>query len=281
MTSFVTPGAWISTMRATLTAQLPLGIALQLESERNPLFFVGGASAQDPNRWVHITRVQRAVALPRITRGARVEGVVFNDVNGNGRRERDEVTVGGIVLRRGAETILTGKDGRYRFAGATTEAVSVDARSLPMGWITTTESRLGGGDVPLLALAAVDVRLFVAPVDSSRVTRDDLARTVVTARDSSGRTWMARSVTSELARFDALPPGRYTVGADFSQAQEPLRVAGAQPDFLVGESAVPVVRLTVQPRPLRFPVARKAGADSVRGAGGPASPSASNPRSQR
>ena len=281
MTSFVTPGAWISTMRATLTAQLPLGIALQLESERNPLFFVGGASAQDPNRWVHITRLQRAVALPRITRGARVEGVVFNDVNGNGRRERDEVAVGGIVLRRGAETILTGKDGRYRFAGATTEAVSVDARSLPMGWITTTESRLGGGDVPLLALAAVDVRLFVAPVDSSRVTRDDLARTVVTARDSSGRTWMARSVTSELARFDALPPGRYTVGADFSQAQEPLRVAGAQPDFLVGESAVPVVRLTVQPRPLRFPVARKAGADSVRGAGGPASPSASNPRSQR
>lgn len=279
MTSFVTPGAWISTMRATITAQLPLGIALQFESERIPLFFAGSASAQDPNRWVHITRLQRAIAMPRLGRGARAEGVVFSDVNGNGRRDRDETPVSGIVLRRGAATEVTGKDGRYRFAGASAEAVSIDARSLPMGWITATESRLGGGDVPLLALAAVDVRMLVAPDDSSRVSRDDLSRTVVTARDSAGRTWVARSVTSDLARFDALPPGRYTVGADFTQAQEPLRIAGAQPDFFVGEHAVPAVRLTVQPRPLRFPIARKAAADSVRG-GGPVSPSPSTPRNQ-
>lgn len=280
MTSFVTPGAWISSMRATLTAQLPLGIALQFESERNPLFSVGSASAQDPNRWVHITRVQRAVAMPRLVRGARAEGVVFNDVNGNGHRDREEVAVSGIVLRRGAQTAVTEKDGRYRFAGVTTEPVSIDARSLPMGWITASESRMGGGDVPLLALAAVDVRIFVAPEDSSRVSRDDLSRTVVTARDSAGRTWVARPVTSDLARFDALPPGRYTVGADFTQAQEPLRVVGGQPDFVVGEHVVPTIRLGVQPRPLRFSVARKATADSVRGAGGSASPSPSTPRNQ-
>ena len=281
MSSFVTPGAWISTVRATLTAQLPLGVALQVESERNPLFFSSSASAHDAKRWVHFARVQRAMSLPRIGRGARSEGVVFHDANGNGRRERDEMASSGIVLRRSMETVVTGKDGRYRFAGATADAVSVDARSLPLGWIATSEPRAAGGDVPLLALAAVDVRLHVADVDSSRVTRDDLARTVVTARDSSGRTWVARTVAPDVARFDALPPGRYIVGADFSQAHEPLRVAGASPDFLVGDAPVPVVRLSVQPRPLRFPVARKATVDSVRSIGGPISPSSTIPRDQR
>ena len=129
--------------------------------------------------------------------------------------------------------------------------------------------------MPLLALSAVDVRLEIAPVDSTRVSRDDLAKVVVMARDSSGRTWVARAVSPSLARFDALPPGQYMVSADFSQSQEPLRIAGTAPAFVVSERAVPTLSLAVQPRPLRFPVARKSAIDSVRGIGGSAAPAAS------
>lgn len=258
VTSFVTPGKWLTTMRGTLGAQLPLGVNVSIEAERNPLYFVSVLGAERSQKWMYVARIERSIGLPRIGRGQRSEGVVFVDADGDGRRDIGEEGMAGLIVRRGGETGVTGRDGRYRFMSTSTEPVSLDVRSLPLGWISTPRTEVAGGDIALVALSSVDVYLRTEAVDSTRVTREDLGKVIVTARDSTGRTWVARSVSPGRATFEALPRGRYETAVDFSQTTEPLRVSDDTPAFSVGSGAVPAIHITVEPRPLRFPVAGRA-----------------------
>ncbi|GLC27062.1 NEW3 domain-containing protein [Roseisolibacter agri] len=265
-TSFVTPGAWLTTLSGTLGIELPLGVQLDVEAERNPLYFASALGASAAPGWIWSLRVERALRLPRFGRSGTVEGHVFADTDGDGRRGRSERGVEGIVVRRGRETVVTGRDGRYRFVGPSSDVAAIDVRSLPLGWVAAggaggAEGR--GGDMAVVALAAIDVLLRADDADSTRVSREDLERSIVTARDSAGRTWVARAVSPGLARFDALPPGRYVTSVDFSQAREPLRVASAMPSFVVGTGNVPPLQLLVRPRPLRLQVARRPASDSA------------------
>lgn len=267
-TSFVTPGSWITTIRGGVGAQLPFGMSVALDAEKNPLYFVGtyGAGPGPAARWVYALRVERALRLPQFGKAGGVDGRVFSDVNGDGRYSAAEPGLAGIVVRRGGEMVVTGRDGKYRFIGTSHDAVTVDVRSLPIGWITPHAEAMATGDIPVVSVSAVDIRLWNDAADSTRVTEADLAKTIVVARDTTGRVWVARMLPNGVARFDALPPGRYTTSIDFSQAKEPLRVAQAMPSFSTGVGPVAPMPLQVIPRPLRFQVGRKPAADSTHGA---------------
>ncbi len=263
VTSFVTPGAWITTLRGSLGAELPLGVTVSVEAERNPMYFANTLDAARAGQWMYVTRVERTLALPSFARGHRVEGLVFADTDGDGRRGRDEVGLRGIVVRRGGELSMTDRDGRYRFAGASSDQPAVDVRSLPMGLVAGGAAGARGGDLAVTALTALDVVLHAEAADSTRVTTEDLSKAIISVKDGSGRVWVARllpgSGAGVTARFDALPPGTYELAADFSQGVEPLRIKGTLPTVSITAGARPPIHVTVQPRPLRFQGARPAG----------------------
>jgi hypothetical protein len=78
-----------------------------------------------------------------------IQGVVFDDRNGNGRQDSGEPGVGGVTISRGAgQETVTGGDGSYRFSavsvGSHTVTVSVPAGYLPFGRTSRTVNVASG-----------------------------------------------------------------------------------------------------------------------------------------
>ncbi len=269
VTSYVTPGQWIATTRGTLGAELPLGLTINLDAERNPLYFVNTLTPAQAREWTYVARIERSMALRAFGSRKRAAGVVFVDSDGDGQLSTAESGVAGVVVRRGDASVVTDRTGRYSFVGASNDAPTVDVRSLPLGLVArSARAAVGGGDVALTALAAVDALLRVDADDSLRVSEGDLAAAIVTATDANGRVWVARMVSPGVVRFDALPPGRYRTAVDFSQARQPLAVKGVAPSFTVGEGYSPAVQIIVHPRPLRFQGSRPGTPAAVGGQAG-------------
>ena len=61
------------------------------------------------------------IGLPALLLAAvtAVSGVVFDDANGNGRRDPGEKGLPGVVVSDGAEVVVTGPDGTYRLSAST------------------------------------------------------------------------------------------------------------------------------------------------------------------
>lgn len=234
-------------LRAAVTTDLMMGLSLTLSAERNP-FFIG---ANGRRGWIVAIKVEHATRLPRPIRH-QSRGVVYQDRNGNGLRDPGEGGLSGLVVRRGPETAVTRGDGSYSFSGRSATAPMLDVRSLPTGMIASSTSADAHGAIAVLGVAAVSVHLSVAPEDSARVPAAELSRIIVMARDSLGRTWVARQGEPGQAVFDALPPGRYTVDLDLADLTEPLRIEGAAPNFVVSTGAVAPIEIELHARPIRF-----------------------------
>ena len=52
-----------------------------------------------------------------------LEGVVFADINGNGRRETNETGIAGVALSNGCDVVISDGDGRYEISVAPTEII--------------------------------------------------------------------------------------------------------------------------------------------------------------
>ena len=50
-------------------------------------------------------------------------GVVFADINGNGRRETNETGIAGVALSNGCDVVISDGDGRYEISIAPTEII--------------------------------------------------------------------------------------------------------------------------------------------------------------
>jgi hypothetical protein len=74
--------------------------------------------------------VLAAVMLPAAQAPTPVAGVVFEDVNGNGRRDSGEAGLAGVVISNQHEVVQSGADGAYRLTGPGYGVVFV---SLPDG----------------------------------------------------------------------------------------------------------------------------------------------------
>ncbi|MDQ3674804.1 MAG: NEW3 domain-containing protein, partial [Gemmatimonadota bacterium] len=128
-------------VRGGLSIPLINGFAIKLEAERNSIFrsIAGGTP------WVFGTRIEHALTLPML-RTPGTTGYVYQDVNGNHRRDRGEAGVAGAIVRRGAETSGADESGKYRLGGDARQLVAVDEASLPEGWAGSGASH---GDLPV------------------------------------------------------------------------------------------------------------------------------------
>ena len=244
------------TMRGSMNLALPLQATLRLGAERNPYVIpTAGSSA-----WMYVAGLTKSISLPRLARSG-TQGRVYRDINGNGRPDRGEPGLAGVALRRGSEIAVTDDRGSFYLAGKSREPVEADARSLPMGWLlpsTTIPSAMR--HIGALAVSPLQVSLSIDSADASRVPATELAKLVVSARDSSGWEWMSRRVSDSLVVFDALPPGTYTVSIDASAAREPLLPADGSRSVIVSSGRSPLpLRITLRTRQLRFSPPRRTG----------------------
>jgi hypothetical protein len=252
-------GAHVTTQRVGLAAALPFDVQLRLDLERNP--WIRSAATDRGAGWVTAFRFDRSFGTPPLLRFGRGRGVVFEDRNGNGVRDRGERGLGGILVRVGAEVAVTDATGTYRVTRPGAGIPELDERSLPFGYmlapqvVRATHSALrdGATDIPVAPIGAVEVILEVA-ADSLRDARPiPLDAVLVSAVDARGRRFLAAAVTGGRTVFTALPPGEYHLEVDAAGVSEPLALVGAPPVVRIdGTAARQQVRVTLGPRRVRL-----------------------------
>jgi hypothetical protein len=241
---------------------LPGGRRLSLEAQRNPyLVALGGSGA-----WLVTVRIEQGLHVPRFGRSDN-DGLVFRDLDGNSRQDAGEPGVAGVIVRRGGETAVTDADGRFRFATSGVGVIQVDVRSLPPGVVAPPTGAADSvrHEIGLVAVSSAEVHLVLVDGAASRVSAKDLAKVIVSARDSAGRSWLARSSGDAVVAFDALPPGRYTVEVDAAGSDEPLWPAAELPVLRVRDGATPLsVEVLLRARAMKVRVMSPGPADGQR-----------------
>lgn len=267
----------VTTARVAASAQLVGGLGITLAAERNPyLTTINGSRS---SAWVTTLRIDRTSVLPRFAGAA--SGVVFRDLNANGRQEKNESGAEGVVVRCGSLTSVTDSRGRYSCAAGV--SADLDARSLPMGWLApaaktgVSKSRVFG----LVSVEAVSVKLMLDNLDSSRVTATELQTVQVIARDSMGQAWIARVVSAGSTVFDALPPGSYKLEIDAGAVAEPLRLVTANPTIHVrAEQKTETVTLLLRGRDTKVRVLSPSSSNASSASGPSSAPSTSKDNSK-
>ncbi len=233
-----------ATMRGGISVPLINGFAIKVDAERNSIFRT--TSGRTP--WIFGTRIEHAFTLPMVrTPGS--TGYVYQDMNGNNRRDRGEAGLAGVTVRRGSEISVADENGKYRVGGDAAQPVVVDEASLPEGWTGNGPSR---GDLAVSLSASAKVEFIVAPRSGISAVDVDLQKALVIARDAAGREWSARMTGPSTATFEALPVGTYTLDFDLSQLTEPLVPRGEVPSLVVDGRESRSLTITLDPRPIRI-----------------------------
>ena len=233
-----------STVRGGITVPLVRGFAIRVDAERNSIF--RNTSGRTP--WIMGTRIEHVLTLPML-RAPGTSGYVYQDMNGNQRRDRGEPGVAGALVRRGSATSVADESGKYRVGGDAGQPVSVDEASLPDGW---TGSGFARGDVGVTLSTSAQIELVVAPRSGISDVEVDLGKAHVIARDPTGREWSARMTGPSTATFDALPVGSYTLVLDLSALSEPLVPRGQLPPLVVSGTSQASLTIMLDPRPIRM-----------------------------
>ena len=242
----------LAVARLGLLAPLPTGLMLTVDVERNP--FISGLGGSTP--WIPVLKVTRTTRIPVGTLRPAAKGEVFEDLNGNGARDQGEPGMAGAIVRRGTETAVTDRSGRFRFYNRSDIPARLDETSLPIGVIpnmaTPPGGRVGAIHIGVLRTAQVDVQLVPTADSSGRLPHVELNGIPLQAIDSAGNAWGARTDAGGLAHFYALPPGRYRVQVDVSGLRERVRL-GPVPVFTVEpQGAVPLQKVRLFARPIRL-----------------------------
>jgi hypothetical protein len=231
-------------VRAGFAVPIVNGLSVRVDAERNSIFHsISGAVP-----WIFGVRLEHALTVPMV-RQPGTSGYVYQDLNGNQRRDADEPGVPGAVVRRGGETAVADASGRYRVGGDARQAVVIDEASLPDGWTANGEAQ---GDLGVSLTTSAEVELVVAPRSGVSQVQVDLAKVHLIARDGAGREWAARMTGPTTATFESLPVGSYTLEFDLSELSEPLVPRAPLPALLVTGKESRSVTITLDPRPIRM-----------------------------
>jgi hypothetical protein len=240
------PGATV--VRAGFHLPLPAGLALTFDAEHNPLFVAAAGG------WNIALKLEYSTIVPVPGLGAGARGNVYEDRNANGLRDAGEPGLAGVLVRRGTESAITDRAGRYRFLTRADEPARLDEGSLPFGLIAPF-SASPSLDLAVLPTSPVMVRLIpsgdggqVAPLPPG-----GLAAVRVQARDQAGNIWTARADTQGVAILHALPPGTYQIELDLTNLRTPLILRGSLPSFKVeAGGSVPPILIPLFPRRVRM-----------------------------
>ena len=231
-------------MRAGLVIPLINGFALKVDAERNSIF--RSVSGRVP--WIFGARFEHSRTVPML-RTPGTSGYVYEDRNGNQRRDSGEPGVAGAMVRRGSETSVADASGKYRVGGDATKPVMIDEASLPDGW---TPSGAATGDLAVSLSTSAEVELVVAARSGISAVQIDLSKAHVIARDGAGREWGARMTGPTTATFEALPVGTYRLEFDLSELSEPLVARTPVPLLVVSGKESRSITVTLDPRPIRM-----------------------------
>jgi hypothetical protein len=176
-------------------------------------------------------------------------GYVFQDLNGNQRRDAGEPGVAGAIVRRGSVTAVASEAGKFRVGGDSGQPIMVDEASLPDGWTGGSASK---GDVAVTLTTTAHVELLVARRSGFADVEVDLGKAHVVARDSAGKEWQARMTGPSTATFEALPVGSYALDFDLSELSEPLVPRAPVARLIVDGKESRSVSITLDPRPVRM-----------------------------
>lgn len=240
-------------LRSSASTALPGGLELALSAERNPFY----RDADGRAGWIAAMRI--SVGAELLTPSARgPAGVVFVDRNRNARRDPDEPTVSGVVVRRGDARARTGKDGTFRLPSNARGRTRVEQGSLPRGLLAHPRVAADSAErreIPLLVTGSItlDLRL-VASEDGRRpvVTMRDVR---VTLEDETGFAWVGRRLDDSTLVFEDIPAGHYRPRFDLSLLAEPVRVDDVL-SVTVEERGAGRVELPLRGRALRITVPR-------------------------
>jgi hypothetical protein len=233
-----------SAVRAGFAIPLIDGVALKLDVERNSIFRSLGGRVP----WIFGIRFEHSITAPMV-RVPGTSGYVFEDLNGNQRRDPGERGVAGATVRRGGERAVTDANGKYRIGGDSRQAVAIDEATLPDGW--TANGNVDGDLSVSLSTSAV-VELVVAPRSGISDVQVDLSKAHIIARDSTGREWAAKMTGPTTATFESLPVGSYKLDFDLSELSEPLVARAPIPVLVVSGKESRSVTITLDPRPIRM-----------------------------
>ena len=208
--------------RAGMRTAIPGGVDLVVNLERNPYFRdlkgrVGTVAA------VSLTTSSRIFSTAMLG----PDGWIFEDLNRNGRRDPDEPGVGGVVVRRGADRVVSRRDGRYRLPAAARGKTTVELASLPRGLVahpTLAAEVAELRDIPLLPTGSLNVTMEVVADDDGRVPNVDLRQAVVVLKDDTGFEWVGRMTGPGTIAFDGIPTGTYSVRFDVAHVGEAVRL---------------------------------------------------------
>lgn len=243
---------------------LPGQSSLMLSVERNPYRRTTGSIPM-----VAAIRFEHSIGFSTFRRPT-ARGTVFEDRNGNGRRDDDETGLAGVLVHRGTLSVLTNADGSYRFyeAGAPNSVPAVDPGSLPMGQMAPNLPLAPGNttyDLPVRQTGRLRVQLLPGLDSVGRFPMTRLNVLSAVATDSTGAAWIAHADSTGLAVFDALPAGRYTVSIDLSASSERLRQLQSPPEVVITDRQdLPILPLKFGFRPARVFNGGAAGTEGLR-----------------
>lgn len=191
--------------------------------------------------------VGRTFGMPLpVARAPVVEGVIFEDADGDGVRGPGEVGLADVLVTFGSLRTRTDESGRFRFYDGRAGALRVDAATLPRGMAIATGTELpkrGTATIPIVRTASLELRIFLDRDGDGLMGdgEDFAAGAVVTIRDEDGRTRDAAVDRAGRVRFGSLPPGRYsvTIHRPNGRAAAPFETdivldAGASEQIMVG-----------------------------------------------
>ncbi len=207
--------------RALLRAALPAGLDLTVAAERNPFF----RDAQGRPGWIGAVRLSAAT---RVYSPGQLgpEGLVFEDLDRDGKFDATEPGVAGVIVRRGDAKAVTDRHGRYRLPINARGRARIDQGSLKPGLVAhplLASDQTERLDLPVLPTGSVLVEMELVADESGRLPDMSLEPAVVMLRDETGFEWVGRRVGPNLASFDGVPVGRYTLTFNFARVREPLR----------------------------------------------------------
>jgi hypothetical protein len=161
-----------------------------------------------PGAWSMSLSLSRQLSVPLPLRNpAYVHGIVFDDANGNGRRDPGEAGIEGVRLRRGEAWTASASGGVYSLSGGRPDArVELDAATLPERYVphpgAASASTGARQDVALVRLASLEIRV-------RQGTHGPASGATLELRSEDGRSYSAVADESGTLRLGALVPGRY------------------------------------------------------------------------
>jgi hypothetical protein len=203
--------------------------------------------------------VGRSMGVPMpVARAAAVQGVIFEDLDGDGVRGPGEPGLANVAVSLGGLRTRTDADGRFRFYDARVGPLHVDATSLPRGMAVAPGTELptrGVATIPVVRTASLEIRVFLdRDADGAMGDGDELALgAVVTIQDRVGTLRDATVDAAGRARFGSLPPGTYVVTIRRPNGRGNGAVAESEIVLGPGARETLVIGIPYRSLPIRFP----------------------------